>query len=240
MTLDWFHWIAEQRERRRGTGHWFEVPPHDVTETHRFVAQWPEVSRKLGLEPDPTVRRLFDPGRASYQSAVEGVSLGGPFYRDLLDAHTAADHGVYTDDVGVIASNAAAVASRSGAVRSRYLLADADQKRWPQPQPSPGYFVDRPVRVVDVVTVLSPRRNETILFVETLPLGGPSSSSAALPQSVCPPAEPPKRAPYVPEPVDPFVEKHPWIGGHVRPRDSKEGLVADPPRKLGAPHSPLQ
>jgi hypothetical protein len=225
--LDWFQWIAGQRERRTGVGHWFEVPPHDISEVSRFVAQWPEVSRQIGLEADPTKHRLFDPGRASYQSVSEGVSLGGPFFRDLLDAHTSADHGVYADDGDIIAGNAAAVASRSGAVRSRYLLPDAEQKRWRGPEHIQGRFGHRPDRVIDVVTAFGPRDNETIMFVEALPAGGPSSSSAAMPQTVVQTPDPPKPAPYVAEAVDPFVAAHPWVGDV-------------PARKLGAPHSPLR
>jgi hypothetical protein len=227
--LDWFQWIADQKAQRAGTGHFFEVPRRDVAEVDRFVAQWPEVASRIGLEPTPPKLRLFDAGQAWYQTVSQGVSLGGPFFLDVLEAHTSLDHGVFGDDNEIVASNMAALASRSGAIRSRYILPTAEQERWPRPEINTGYFLDRPTRFVVVVTAISPRRNETILFVEVA-ASGPSSSSVSPDFAIAGTLEQfPKKAPeseWKPEPYTepephPFDAKHPWAGGFSHPKIPK-------------------
>lgn len=129
--------------------------PPEATELERFIAQWPNVAARLGLEVEPQPVLPVGVGTVWYPRASDGIGFSPDTWRDWIRRHVAT--GELGDD---------------GLVRSEWALEAEQQELWPLPLLTdiPQTFGPRPMRVVRAATVPA---IATLFEIAALPLHAP-------------------------------------------------------------------
>jgi hypothetical protein len=171
---------GELKQRIDGNlGEYHQLGPAAPSDIDDFISRFPNVAAKLGVTADPphNPSPLFDAGIVHFPRLIvrrPPFSYSPDKIRGFIDAHISGCFGVlgrYRADLEVTdaivwtlyaqdtaTQNTVSIKRGSGPIRSKYLLDQADEMRFPETLTPRRHCID-------VLTALSPKGTRTLVSV---------------------------------------------------------------------------